>query len=250
LEDECSAACSAMVSGKNCGRMNHASCVSDCAAYFERNKCPREASATIDAIAGSTFECPAEGRISLLPAGAPEEGKLRTIESASGQGTLTVYDDRVSELLEDYQKCDDIHSDPAPTPAPDPSPAPSTVENTNETCSDGIDNDGDGYVDCEDYNCSKNANVTVCKIAACAAVGDGKTFDSKSWTCDSCWAGSCCSPSTVCANDVVCGSLIECIAGCSTSACEQQCRSYYPSAVAKYNALVECLASSCESACQ
>jgi len=36
------------------------------------------------------------------------------------------------------------------------------AENTNALCSDGLDNDGDGYFDCVDYNCSQNASVTVC----------------------------------------------------------------------------------------
>lgn len=35
-------------------------------------------------------------------------------------------------------------------------------ENTNARCDDGEDNDLDGYVDCEDFDCSDNPNVTVC----------------------------------------------------------------------------------------
>ncbi len=35
-------------------------------------------------------------------------------------------------------------------------------ENTNALCSDGVDNDGDTFIDCADFNCSKNAAVTVC----------------------------------------------------------------------------------------
>ena len=35
-------------------------------------------------------------------------------------------------------------------------------EDTNLTCTDGIDNDHDGYVDCDDFNCSQNPAVTVC----------------------------------------------------------------------------------------
>ncbi len=37
-----------------------------------------------------------------------------------------------------------------------------TTEDTDALCSDNIDNDGDGHKDCDDYDCSKNANVTVC----------------------------------------------------------------------------------------
>ena len=39
---------------------------------------------------------------------------------------------------------------------------PSGAENTNAACADGVDNDCDGYVDCNDYNCSRTAAVTVC----------------------------------------------------------------------------------------
>ncbi len=37
------------------------------------------------------------------------------------------------------------------------------AENTNYTCSDGLDNDGNGFTDCKDYSCSRNAAVTVCR---------------------------------------------------------------------------------------
>ena len=33
--------------------------------------------------------------------------------------------------------------------------APSTPENTNETCSDAVDNDSDGQVDCDDPDCGE-----------------------------------------------------------------------------------------------
>lgn len=36
-------------------------------------------------------------------------------------------------------------------------------ESTNAACSDGIDNDLDGYTDCRDFNCSRNPDVTVCQ---------------------------------------------------------------------------------------
>ena len=35
-------------------------------------------------------------------------------------------------------------------------------EEDDAKCSDGIDNNNNGYTDCEDFDCSKNANVTVC----------------------------------------------------------------------------------------
>jgi hypothetical protein len=36
------------------------------------------------------------------------------------------------------------------------------LENTDEKCTDGADNDGDGYLDCDDFDCSMNPAVTVC----------------------------------------------------------------------------------------
>ncbi len=35
-------------------------------------------------------------------------------------------------------------------------------EDDDAACSDDFDNDGDGYVDCDDFNCSMNPDVTVC----------------------------------------------------------------------------------------
>lgn len=40
-----------------------------------------------------------------------------------------------------------------------------TPENTDALCSDGVSNDGDRFVDCDDYDCSKGEAVTVCKDA-------------------------------------------------------------------------------------
>lgn len=39
------------------------------------------------------------------------------------------------------------------------------TEADNAQCSDGIDNDNNGYADCQDYACSKNPHVTVCSDA-------------------------------------------------------------------------------------
>jgi len=39
-------------------------------------------------------------------------------------------------------------------------------ERTNFTCSDGIDNDGDGFIDCDDIGCRLGTEVTVCQPAS------------------------------------------------------------------------------------
>ncbi len=36
------------------------------------------------------------------------------------------------------------------------------VENTNALCNDGIDNDANGFIDCDDFACSRNPDVMVC----------------------------------------------------------------------------------------
>jgi len=35
-------------------------------------------------------------------------------------------------------------------------------EGSDATCNDGVDNDGNGYIDCADFTCSKSSKVTVC----------------------------------------------------------------------------------------
>jgi hypothetical protein len=39
-----------------------------------------------------------------------------------------------------------------------------TPEDTDATCSDGIDNDNNGFTDCKDFSCSKSKTVTVCPM--------------------------------------------------------------------------------------
>ncbi len=63
---------------------------------------------------------------------------------------------------------------------------PPKVENTNALCSDGIDNDGDGLVDCQDPSCYGHPDVTVCTETICDDNidndGDGYT-DCEDWDC-------------------------------------------------------------------
>jgi hypothetical protein len=42
---------------------------------------------------------------------------------------------------------------------------PSGMENTNATCGDGIDNDCNGFFDCNDFACSRNVAVNICPDA-------------------------------------------------------------------------------------
>ncbi len=59
-----------------------------------------------------------------------------------------------------------------------------TDENTLETCSDGIDNDGDGYIDCNDYSCngngtSKDSQATPEAIAYCSISEEKENTEEK-----------------------------------------------------------------------
>jgi hypothetical protein len=49
-------------------------------------------------------------------------------------------------------------------------PARAADENTDASCSDGIDNDDDGFTDCDDFGCSQNPLVTVCPEPAANAL--------------------------------------------------------------------------------
>jgi hypothetical protein len=61
------------------------------------------------------------------------------------------------ELNEDGHRIDGTVAGAGPI---DPTPPNNgDLENTETTCSDGVDNDGDPYVDCDDYDCS---DTTVC----------------------------------------------------------------------------------------
>ncbi len=60
-------------------------------------------------------------------------------------------------------------------------------EDTDLTCTDGVDNDGNGYVDCDDFGCSRNPNVSVCRSPedSDAACRDGRDNDGDSFfDCD------------------------------------------------------------------
>ena len=52
----------------------------------------------------------------------------------------------------------------------------SGAESTNALCSDGVDNDCNGYIDCNDFHCSRNPAVTVCSVVGHDAGTDTGTI--------------------------------------------------------------------------
>jgi hypothetical protein len=61
-------------------------------------------------------------------------------------------------------------------------PLPWSTESTDPACSNGVDDDHNGYVDCDDFACSRNPSVWVCDSSAAyesspAACSDGKDND-------------------------------------------------------------------------
>lgn len=60
------------------------------------------------------------------------------------------------------------------TDTPDPNRTPSD-ETTLTACKDGIDNDQNGYTDCEDFSCAKSRDATV--VAYCESLPKENTLD-------------------------------------------------------------------------
>lgn len=158
-------------------------------------------------------------------------------------------------------------------------------EDTNATCSDGIDNDGDGYFDCIDYSCSRNPNVTVCNSPpptpsfedSNAACSDGVDNDhdgyfdcddydcsrnpnvticaSANETCAQCVtrvsSGACASQLSACGGNVSCQAYTQCVDACASgnATCYSACRAQDSSGAAIYDALSLCLDPYCGARC-
>ena len=74
-----------------------------------------------------------------------------------------------SECATELNQCVPIHDMPSDTlmeyevdSGPPTEHNETGAENTDELCSDGVDNDGNEFTDCEDFGCSHSESVTVC----------------------------------------------------------------------------------------
>lgn len=76
------------------------------------------------------------------------EGDLRCVEPLGGPAGCWVVDSKVVPVEDDL--------------LPPTSNSERDTEGTNALCSDNVDNDGDGFTDCDDYGCSGNPDVAVC----------------------------------------------------------------------------------------
>jgi hypothetical protein len=77
-------------------------------------------------------------------------------------------------------------------------------ENTNAACSDGISNDGDAYIDCDDFNCC-GAGLNVC---SCCGTGCGPVYP------DICSCPIACSTNSQCGPGQYCWAAGDCNAAC------------------------------------
>jgi len=83
------------------------------------------------------------------------------------------------------------------------SPGSPVSENTNTRCSDGLDNDCDGLVDCSDSNCPDDYPTDVCYICtdSCSSLGyecGTHVICGVSTNCGTCLSGQVCNPSFEC----------------------------------------------------
>jgi hypothetical protein len=68
--------------------------------------------------------------------------------------------------------------------------------------------------------------------------------------CQTCAENSCCSLIGLCSNNADCLSLaVDCIGKCTTQSCVDNCKTMMPNGAADFDALDQCLASSCSSEC-
>lgn len=96
-------------------------------------------------------------------------------------------------------------------------------ENTDDACSDGIDNDGDPYVDCHDFDCCTPA-ISVCDVCGnraevsfpdiCTPCGDGPPCTSAEICCDGVCAIPGCNENTDCDDGEFCMDIGTCFARC------------------------------------
>ncbi len=88
------------------------------------------------------------------------------LEHASDCTEVATLGEHVDECLISYGE--DLSGDidgTVPTVLPNTVPGiDATWEDTNDLCSDGVDNDLDGFTDCADADCSDGAGVSVCDV--------------------------------------------------------------------------------------
>lgn len=96
------------------------------------------------------------GGIAAVGCGGDDESAPQEPSQAANQDAGTEQDSQAGA---------DAQQDAAEQDAAEPLPStafPWSSESTNEACSDGQDNDGNSYSDCDDFACSRNPAVFVC----------------------------------------------------------------------------------------
>jgi hypothetical protein len=68
-------------------------------------------------------------------------------------------------------------------------------------------------------------------------------------TCDGCFRQSCCALGQTCGASADCAALAQCLTACSDATCMQSCGTSHPNGVADWNAIVDCIDTSCAQPC-
>lgn len=127
-----------------------------------------------------------------------ENPKPIVLVGEDGENNAVLCADGVDNDGDGFIDCDDpqclVTGDPETDPECEQVPnsaCPGRVvcvdsENTDKLCSDGIDNNGNGFLDCQDAGCERNLAITVCGIRepedTNAACSDGIDNDKNGFT--------------------------------------------------------------------
>ncbi len=86
-------------------------------------------------------------------------------------------------------------------------------------------------------------------VGACGISPVDCSISSTATNCTKCDMQSCCTQFGACMESLGCLALVDCISSCTTTTCENNCLTSYPSGVTAFNNWNNCLNNSCNSAC-
>jgi hypothetical protein len=132
--------------------------LSDADGVFAGGGCPFDGTVTVGAPPAVIPDAPSD--LVVTGACATELGPVLNMTWSAVEGAdyygIYIWDDTPDEICDDGIDNDgDGYTDCADFDCGD-------LEECQENCSDGLDNDGDGYTDCEDYDCPGGTEECPC----------------------------------------------------------------------------------------